>query len=485
MSTELMSDFELEALRQRMHHGAHLIRAGRPNQRFYTYFADEGPFKRALYAKHIEFFNLGAKFAERLFMAANRIGKTDAGSFEVTCHATGIYPDWWRGRRFYHPVEIWACGTTSETTRDIVQAKLLGPHDNPGTGMIPSHLILDTSRRPHGLPGSVESAYIQHSSGGKSIIGLKTYEQGRKSFEGTGKHVIWDDEEPPEDVYTEQLYRTLTTKGIVLVTFTPLQGMSDVVMGYLEPETEESAQNKVYVQAGWDDVPHLDEAEKRRLIATTPPWQLGARTKGEPSLGSGAIYPIAEADVTSENFDVPDSWPKSYGMDVGWNRTAAGFYTQEIGTGIYYQYDEHYMSQGEPASHARGIQARGDWLTGVIDPAARGRSPKDGTQLLQQYIDLGLKLETADHAVEAGLMMVWDLFITGRLKIMRRCSNTLAEFRKYHRDEKGNIVKKNDHLMDAKRYWAMSGRDKMRPKPRTKLLRQEPPRQAGRTWMGS
>lgn len=56
------------------------------------YFLDEGPFRRALYPKHIEFFAAGARFKERLFMAANRVGKSDAGAFEVTCHATGIYP---------------------------------------------------------------------------------------------------------------------------------------------------------------------------------------------------------------------------------------------------------------------------------------------------------------------------------------------------------------------------------------------------------
>jgi hypothetical protein len=35
-------------------------------------FPDEGPFRRELYPKHMEFFKAGAKFKERLFMAANR-----------------------------------------------------------------------------------------------------------------------------------------------------------------------------------------------------------------------------------------------------------------------------------------------------------------------------------------------------------------------------------------------------------------------------
>lgn len=457
----------------------------RLTQKFYTYFPDDGQHRRALYPKHMEFFAAGAEFSERLFMAANRVGKTDAGSFEATCHLTGIYPDWWEGRRFYEPIEMWACGTTSETTRDIVQAKLLGPHDKPGEGMIPSHLILDSTRRPHGLPGSIESAYIRHASGGKSLLGLKTYEQGRKSFEGTGKHVIWDDEEPPLDVYTEQLYRTLTTHGIVLVTFTPLQGMSDVVKSYLEPETEEAKEIKMYVQAGWDDVPHLDERMKRQILATTPPYQVAARTKGEPSLGSGAIYPIPEADIKVPARSFPNTWPRSYGMDVGWNRTAVGFFTQDISTGVYYLYDEHYMSQGEPPSHAIGIRARGEWLTGVIDPAAHGRSQKDGSRLIDQYVALGLHLEPAVNAVETGLLEVWTLLVSGQLKICENCENWFREFRKYHRDEKGNIVKVSDHHMDQTRYWAMSGRDKMTIRPKTKTDREPEQRSHGKTWMSN
>jgi hypothetical protein len=90
------------------------------------YFPDEGPYRRELYKKQVEFFAAGKVFKERMFMAGNRLGKSDAGSYEVACHATGEYPKWWVGRKFEGPVEIWAAGTTSETTRDIVQNKLLG-----------------------------------------------------------------------------------------------------------------------------------------------------------------------------------------------------------------------------------------------------------------------------------------------------------------------------------------------------------------------
>lgn len=458
----------------------------RYEQKFYTYYPDEGPLARSKYAKHMEFFAAGAEFNERMFMAANRVGKTDAGAFEVACHLTGIYPDWWAGRRFREPNEWWACGTTSETTRDIVQAKLLGAYDKPGTGFIPSHLLLEQTRRPHGLTGSIESAYIRHSSGGKSLLGLKTYEQGRKSFEGTGKHGIWDDEEPPQDVYQEQVLRTLTTGGIVIVTFTPLQGVSEVVKGYLEPENDDAKDIKMYVQAGWDDVPHLDETAKKRILATMLPYQMAARTKGEPSLGSGAIFPIAEADLIVPPRDFPSYlWPKAFGMDVGWNRTANIWGALEVSTDILYLYDEHYMGQGEPPSHAMAIRARGEWMKGLIDPAANGRNQDDGKRLLDQYRALGLDLTKADNAVEAGIMCIWTRMITGRLKVCSNCANWFREFRKWHRDEKGVIVKGNDHLMAATRYLLMNFRDIMTVKPKTKSDREPARREHGKTWMSN
>jgi phage terminase large subunit-like protein len=433
--------------------------------RIRQFFPDEGPHRRELYPKHVEFFAAGAEFKERLFMAANRIGKSEAGAYEVTCHLTGRYPHWWTGKRFTEPGEWWACGTNSQTTRDIVQAKLFGPVHAPGTGMIPGHLIESTTTA-RGLPGALEGARIKHVAGGYSLLGLKSYEQGRQSFEGTAKQGIWDDEEPPIDVYTEQLYRTVTTEGITLITFTPLQGMSDVVKGFLEPESDAAKDFKWFIQAGWKHVPHLDPEQQRALLATTPPHQIQARTEGEPMLGAGAIYPIAESDLVVPTRPIPDTWRRVYGMDVGWKRTAAIWAAEEPGSGIIELYSEHYMGQGEPASHAEAIRSRGDWMDGVIDPASLGSSQIDGRNLMDVYGRLGLRLNPATNTVESGLTEVWNLMVSGRLKVQEHLHNWRSEFRKYHRDEKGKIVKANDHLMDATRYLVVSGRDYLKVQPR-------------------
>jgi len=89
----------------------------------------------------------------------------------------------------------------------------------------------------------------QHVSGKRSKLGFKPHEQGRRAFEGEAKDFVWCDEEPPIDIYTEILYRLLTTKGLAWTTFTPLLGMSEVVMSFLEPENDESRLSKYVVQA--------------------------------------------------------------------------------------------------------------------------------------------------------------------------------------------------------------------------------------------
>jgi phage terminase large subunit-like protein len=426
--------------------------------KLFAMFPDEGPYRRELYPRHMEFLEAGATFRERLFMAGNRTGKTETGAYELTCHLTGLYQDWWKGKRFNKPVRAWACGTTNGTTRDIVQEKLLGPEGARGSGMIPAQAIVKVSNK-QGLPNAADSVSVRHVSGGCSHVSFKSYESGRKSFEGTAQHVIWLDEESPLDIYIECLYRTATTGGVLYTTFTPLGGMSDVVKLFLEPESEEARLVKHVTQCDWSQVPHLDATAKAQLLASTPLYQRDARTKGIPQLGAGAIYPLAESDIIVPRFEIPPHWKRSYGLDVGWNRTAAVWGAVDPETGVAYLCHEYYRSQAEPIVHADGIKAVGEWIPGVVDPACLGSSQVDGRTLMEMYGSLGLKLQPASNAVESGIYEVWGALSTGRLKVFDTLHNWVSEFRKYHRDEKGKIVKKDDHLMDATRYWWVSGRD--------------------------
>ena len=203
-------------------------------------------YARRKYAKHLEFFKAGATYRERCAMAANRVGKTyGMGGYELTAHLTGRYPDWWEGRRFGRAINAWAAGKTRETTRDILQATLMGDLVKTatgrkyfdGTGIIPAATIGDLVFRSGGSD-LLDTVKVRHVSGGWSLLGFKSYEQGRGAFEGTAKDVILLDEEPPQDIYGECLIRTATTNGITMLTFTPLEGLSEVVRSFLPQETQ-------------------------------------------------------------------------------------------------------------------------------------------------------------------------------------------------------------------------------------------------------
>lgn len=224
--------------------------------------------------------------------------------------------------------------------------------------------------------------------------------------------------------------------------------------------------SRFVVMAGWNDVPHLTPQMIAEETAGIPPHEIEARSLGKPSLGSGAIFPVPESEFVIDPFVIPEWMRQGYGMDVGWKRTAAIFAAHDLDSDIIYLYSEHYRGQAEPAIHAQAIRARGLWLPGVIDPAARGRGQKDGKRLMSEYQDLGLNLATAENALEAGLLKVWTRLSTGRLKVFKTLVNWMKEYRFYQRDENGQVKDgQADHLMDSTRYLCNSGIELMTVRP--------------------
>ena len=201
---------------------------------------------RVLYPKHVAFMEAGATYRERCIMAANRIGKSELGAFETTLHLTGLYPHWWVGRQFTEPVHWWGSGDTGKTTRNIIQEKLLGPPSAIGTGFIPAHLITHTTKKT-GVPDAYETVWVRHVSGGISTLELKSYDQRREAFQGTAQHGIWLDEEPPMNIYTECLLRTMQTSdfpgGIIMLTFTPLKGRTELVRQFMATADQPDLEN--------------------------------------------------------------------------------------------------------------------------------------------------------------------------------------------------------------------------------------------------
>jgi phage terminase large subunit-like protein len=327
--------------------------------------------------------------------------------------------------------------------------------------MIPANLLGKVVNRS-GIPDAIDTVKVKHVSGGWSTLGFKSFDQKRKSFQGTGKHVVWLDEECPQDVYSEAIVRTMTTKGIIYVTFTPLQGLTKFIQDYRKASESEDGEfnSKLTTTAGWDDVPHLTAEMKREILAGTPSHLQESRSTGRPGLGAGAIFTVPIDEITCDVMPIPPWFRRGYALDVGWNCTAAVFFAHDLDRDIVYIYDVYKRGKVEPDIHTAAIKRRyvgGKPLTGVIDPAARGRSQTDGRNLLQIYRREGLKVVPADNAVTAGIDDVHLRLSSGRLKVFRGLSEWFDEYALYRRAEDGKIVKEDDHLMDATRYAIRTG----------------------------
>lgn len=216
--------------------------------------------------------------------------------------------------------------------------------------------------------------------------------------------------------------------------------------------------SRATITIGWDDVPWLDEQTKREILASTPPHLRATVSRGVPTIGSGAIYPIPLENVVVDPFPIPAHYKKMYGMDVGWRYTAAVFGALDPDTDVLYIYDEYIEEKKIPELHAAAIKrTASDWMIGAIDPAAAQGEKFNGDNLLREYRRLGLRLREADNGVGDGIYKVWSRLELGKLKFFNGVTPKIQnEYLIYRRDENGKIVKEHDHCMDALRYMCNS-----------------------------
>jgi len=407
-------------------------------------------------------------------MCANQIGKSTAGAFVTACHLTGKYPEGWKGHKFKKPIYAWASGVSNDTTRDIVQTELFGLAEDAsawGTGMVPLDDIGEATRRRGATGNTYDSVMVRHHDpdtgkpNGWSRIGFKSYEMGEEKFFGRPVDWIWLDEQPPTNIYTQCITRTVATDGYVMCTFTPEDGVTPMVHQFMnDPQP-----GQLLLTATWDDAPHLNEDTKEQLLAQYPPHERKLRSEGIPVFGSGLVFPVAADEISVEPFAIPESWGRIAAIDFGWDHPTAVVwvaYNQETDT--IYVYDCYRERQQTSIVVSAAIQARGSWIP-VAWPKD-GLQTRDGINLAQQYRDQGVAMlpewftnpptigeKMGTVSVEGGIMDILQRMETGRFKVFSHLHEWFLEYTQYHRKD-GKIVALNDDLMSATRYAAMSTR---------------------------
>ena len=415
------------------------------------------------------FHEAGHDANQRLLMAANRVGKSYVGAMEMAIHLTGEYPDWWKGKKFKKPIKAWVCGASNETTRDICQKELFGQPDNPrdkGKGSIPKHLIGEATRKP-GVPNAHSSVMVKHKSGGWSRVAFKAYEMGAEKFMGESLDLVWLDEEPSQEIYSQCITRTLDRKGIVYMTFTPESGMTEVVQNF----TSNLQPRQALITAGWEDAEHLTEDMKQQILQALPPHERELRSKGIPVIGSGLVFPISEESLVCDPFAIPSHFPRIAGLDFGYDHpTAVVWVAWDRDEDIVYVYDCYSMAKQTPDYHATHINEReGSHFIPIVWPHDGYQHDKgSGITLAEQYRSANVNMmpfhfenppalgeKKGGNSVEAGLMEMLTRMEQGKFKVFNTLYDWFGEYRMYHRKD-GKLVKLKDDLMSATRYAVMS-----------------------------
>lgn len=446
-----LSDDELQALVQR-------VNAAKQEQAKFAKLSDYRP-----YPKQVLFHEMGAKYRERLFSAGNQLGKTYSGAAEMAFHLTGRYPPGWKGRMWSRPT-AWLAGSESgELTRDGMQRLLVGPpsiEELWGTGLIPRECIAQQPKRRAGVKDAIDAVVVNHIQGGQSILQFKSFDQGRAKWQASTVDGVWLDEEPPYDVYEEAVTRTNATDGMVYITFTPLKGMSQVVMKFFQ----NPGNDRVVVQMTIEDVGHYSDAQKARIIASYDDATRDARTKGIPVLGSGRVFNISEDRIKIDPIQIPDHWARLGGMDFGWDHPfAAVEIAWDRDTDTIYLTREYRERKQTPLVHGATLKQWGARLPWMWPHDGNQHDKGSGLQLAKQYRAAGLNtheshvtFEDGSVGVEAGIMDMLTRMNEGRWKVFSTCTMWFEEFNIYHRKD-GVLVKLADDLISASRY-AMMGR---------------------------
>jgi len=426
------------------------------------------------YKTQLAFFAAGSSgIHQRLLYGGNQTGKTLCCAAEVAWHLTGDYPTWWRGKRFTKPIRAWVAGESTTLVRDTLQAQLCG-RDELGTGTVALESFAKKPVMVAGGTGAIDTIFVTHMTDGKidgvSALSFKSFEMRREKLQSETLDLVWVDERPTEEVYSELLARTSATDGHLLVSFTPIgEGAAGgVTYKFL---SEPSADRAAFRITG-DEAKHITPERREELAGNYSDAERESRLEGIPQLGTGPIFPLERLPAITRGFDSDQlpSWARwCVGIDFGF---AGGFAAVLIAwahdTGDLWVIDSFQMTQSSALYHVQRIHSM---TKGLRIPVAwphdgNVHDKGSGVALAKQYKDFTANMlpkhatnyGTNDYKVEPGLQEIRELMFVAKLHIAPHNQELLEQMRHYHRDEDFRIVKARDHLIDALRYAVMMRR---------------------------
>ena len=435
-------------------------------------------------------------------ICGNQMGKSETVCATVACHLTGIYPDWWEGKKWDKPVNVWIAGPDGRHNREVLQKRIFGTDNKRlnamiGTGMVPRENI-DLKSLVSIRGNDIESGKVKHISGGYSEFSFRAYTQGREAAQGAPVHVIVVDEQPNGEWWKEALTRTRATKGHAMLSFTPLKDAAtsgNLMENLLDlPEQEGSpvddfgakwlCDNRwAMVRASWYDAPHIlrDDPNAIEEAKREYSFDYQARVYGIPVVGSGRVYPHKMEDIifNPSNTLLNPNWDGLIGVDFGWTDNDPSAMIKvawdEINDVVYIleewkgetTTDQSFVKQVNfidprlPIVWPRDGNTASDWKGGgTISDKLRNDF---GLNMLPEPFHNPEKGKGKNNHLDPGFQEINSRLISGRLKISSECFGLLKEIEAYGygKDVNGQTTGKpakysEDHLCDAMRYAVMT-----------------------------
>lgn len=420
------------------------------------------------YPKQAAFFDYGGSYSERMLSAGNQQGKSQAGAAEMAYHLTGQYPPDWLGRKWERPIKAWICGESALVVRDVQQQKLCGEpglEEAFGTGMIPKACFEGKPSMARGITDAYDTIHVKHYTNGVydgvSVARFKSYEQGRQKFQGAPVDLIWGDEEPPMDVYTEMLARLTATNGSIYVTFTPMNGITELWQRF-----DLQSKDRIRVAMTIKDALHIDTPEKlAKVLARYPAHEHAARINGQPMMGEGRVFTVLEEAISEPTLTyIPPAWTKLFSIDFGIGHPfACTLQAWDRDNDVIHVLEAWRVRDQTPLQHAVRMKQIGIMVP-VAWPQDGTAREKSGKTVSSLYEEAGLRMlpehatfEDGGYGTEAGILEMDERFKSGRLKVAAHLAEWFEEYRFYHR-KNGLIEKINDDIMSATRIGVMAKR---------------------------
>lgn len=427
------------------------------------------------YPKQEEVFKSQAR--GRYVSGGNRAGKSDTEVIDAIWNALDIHP-------FRKRPENWGSGPIQirfvvvdivKGVEGIILPKL--------KRWVPRSELIDQN-----FDHSWDQRTLKFTFANGSTIEFLTHGMELDKHGGKPIHIVYFDEEPPQDIFVENMMRLVDYRGQWLVAATSVGGITWTYDLIVEPAQTGTLKDVEVFTLKMTDNPYND-TEKDDLdfyFVGSTKEDREIREEGKFVARQGFVFPQFGMEpqkfVLPQHYIPPRDWDWYSSVDFGYNNATAWLWHAVSPKGHIYTFAEHYASKMTVDQHAEIVKAReaefGKSPTvRVGDPAGKQTYGTTGTSYISEYATRGIYIgvDQIPRQVEIGIEKMQQYFAIQphspwgidqpTWKVSPNCHNLIRELKKlrwaqaesskvaYRKNAEEVIQKKDDHAPDSLRYF--------------------------------